>query len=834
MEYLLEQSRELQKKLQNKFFTIREMNFRFMKNSIKTCLVFLVLSCLVICSFGQTDIKGRIKDQKQNLSFATVSLLGSDSALIITIVTDSAGEFIFPSVLSGQYLITASMIGYSKYMSQSVSVNGNNIELPDIILEKTAASLSEVRVKAAKPLYEQKIDRLIINVQSSITSAGNTVLEVLQKSPGVVVNRQNNSIAMNGKSGVRVMINGKIQQLPLDVVFQMLDGVNASNVEKIELITTPPAKYDAEGNAGIIHIVMKQNADFGTNGSFGITAGFKWAPALGGNFGITHRDKHIACFLDYSILKDHNLHEFDINRRSTGNGFIKTVNDNSRRENITTQQNFNAGIEWKLNNNTLLNAVLTGYRRNWDMNAIANDINRIAVDSTVITKLKIHESNIWQSATGSIGLQTKINAKNQIGLSLDYLYYHNNNPSFYDNTSFYQQINFHDVSKIDLRKTTPIRFLVANADYQFNYSALFTMEAGIKTVTSTLKNNVFVQQWKNNVWATDSFFTSYSNLSEQISAAYVSAKWQPACEWQIIMGMRYEYTRTSIGTPTQKNIVNRKYGYLFPTLFIKRDFSPEKDIQFSYTKRINRPTYNDIAPFVFFWGPNTFSAGNTTLLPAISNTIKAGYHAKKWIISLQLSHSKNEISFLQPEMDSTSNNLVYRSQNLKYLNTVGTTNSYSFKIVPWWVVRTNMTAQYQVTQTAHFKNNTRQRLYGLNITIINSLQLPKDFSIEISGMYQSKLLIGISEYLPVWLLNAGIQKKIGEKGTVRLAMDDILYSNYWKIRTYVPENNLDTHFTYDFHNQFVRLTYSRNFGNNKLKYVKLKSGSEEERRRINN
>ena len=173
------------------------------------------------------------------------------------------------------------------------------------------------------------------------------------------------------------------------------------------------------------------------------------------------------------------------------------------------------------------------------------------------------------------------------------------------------------------------------------------------------------------------------------------------------------------------------------------------------------------APFVFFWGPNTFSAGNTSLYPSISDAIKAGYHLKQWIVSLQFSHTKNEIAFLQPEKDSQSDNVIYRSQNLKYLNTVALTSAYSFKIAYWWKVQSNITAQYQVAQTSHQQVNTKLSLYGLNINIVNSIRLPKDFSIEISGMYQSKLLSGISEYLPVGSLNAGIQKKFGEKGTLK-------------------------------------------------------------------
>jgi hypothetical protein len=519
-------------------------------------------------------------------------------------------------------------------------------------------------------------------------------------------------------------------------------------------------------------------------------------------------------------------------KESFQNGFKQTVNDHSHRENITTQQNLNGGIEWKITKNSLLNFSFTGYRRNWDMNALANDVNRAAIDSTVITNMNIHESNIWQSATAGIGLQTKLDQQTDLNLSVDYLYYHNDNPSQYNNNLFFEQGNINKDSKIDLKKTTPIRFIIANADYKHVYSPLFLIEAGVKGVTSSLNNNVLTRTLENNVWVTDPVFTSYSNLSEQVGAAYVSTKWNPGREWQINSGLRYEYTHTSIGTPAQKDLVNRKYGNLFPNLSIKKDLDSKKDLEFSYSKRITRPTYNDIAPFVFFWGPTTFSAGNTTLLPAISDAIKMGYHVKRWIISLQFSHSKNEIGFFQPEADSASN-LIYRSQNLKYLNSLGLVNSLSFNVAPWWEVQTNLTAQYLIAQTQHLQNNTRIHNYGVNINVINSLKLPKNFAIEICGMYQSKTLWGISEFLAVGSLNAGIQKKLG-KGILRFSIDDIFNTNNWKLKTNLPGDNLNSFFDYNFHTRYARLTYTRSFGNNKLQSVKLKSGAEEEKARVAN
>ena len=330
----------------------------------------------------------------------------------------------------------------------------------------------------------------------------------------------------------------------------------------------------------------------------------------------------------------------------------------------------------------------------------------------------------------------------------------------------------------------------------------------------------------------DPAFTSYSNLTEQVGAAYASVKWHAAKQLQVNGGLRYEYSHTSLGTPAQKDLIDRKYKYLFPGFSIKKDFDKSRDIEVSYSRRITRPTYNDIAPFVFFWGPNAFSAGNTGLLPAISNTLKAGYHIKRWILSFQFSHTKNEIDFFNAETDSQSN-LIYRSQNLKYLNTLGLTNSWSFNVASWWEVQTNVTAQYQFLKTSALPTNVSLNSYGLNVNVSNSLRLPKDFSVELLGIYQSTTLSGTAKYLPAGTLNVGIQKKL-KKGALKLAMDDILYTNNWRIKTYVPQDNLDEYFKYDFHTQFVRLVYTRSFGNNKVSSLKLKSASDEERARIIN
>jgi len=799
----------------------------------KVKLFILALLCPVLNGQAQLTIKGKIADQQQVLPFATVLLQAKDSAVVKGVMTESTGVFVFENIAPGQYFLSASTVGYVKFHTPLMTVD-KNVVIPDIILEESATALDEVSVTADKPLFEHQADRLVVNVASSITSSGNTLLEVLQKSPGVVVNRQSNSIAINGKTGVRMMINDKVVQMPADAVMQLLEGMSASNVEKIELITAPPAKYDAEGNGGIIHIVMKNKEALGTNGSFGLTMGYRGAETLGANFAINHRAKKTAWFLDYSWLRDHNWHTMAMARTSVGDGFPMTVNDRSDRENWTTQQNLNAGFEWKPTTHSVLSLGITAYRRNWELTAVAFDDQHLSADSMRNTKTNITETNIWQSATVGLTYQTRINPKSDLNVSVDYLYYHNDNPSAYDNGVVDEHGNIHETSRIALGKATPIHFLIGKADYRYTPSSAWTIEAGIKGVTSGLDNDVVVRRWQGgDEWLVDPFFSSYATLSENVSAAYVSTTWQPEKRWLVTGGLRYEYTHTHISTMAEQDVINRKYGYFFPTLFVKKDLDVEKDIQFSYSRRITRPTFNDMAPYVFFWGPNTFSGGNTSLLPAVADAVKVGFHAKQWIVSLQYTHSRREINSYQPEVDTASNTMTYRAQNLDYLNTIGLTNSYSLNITRWWEAQSTVTVQYQMAQAGHVQHDVREHLVGVNLNLVSIIKLPNDFAIEISGSYQSTMLSGIAVYLPQGSLNAGVQKKLGENGTLSLAMDDILYTSYWRIKSDSPENHVNSYFKYDFHNQYVRLTYKRNLGSRKITGAKLKSGSDEERRRVN-
>lgn len=796
-----------------------------------TLSVAVALFLLPVWSYGQVVVRGSVADNAAAIPGANVMLLSADSSLVKGVVTDSTGRFSFQGVHVGKYQMAVSMIGYARYNSPTFYVSDKNVVLPSIILIEEAQQLNEVEVKVMRDPLIIAPGRLVINLENSATSSGNTILEVLQKSPGIVVDRQSNTIRINGRSGASVTINGKTVQLTPDALIQMLDGMSSAGILRVEMITSPGASSDAEGSGGVINLIMKEQSEIGTSVTVGLVAGASWAETLGGNFNFVRKTQNMTAIADYAISRRHNLHVAEMSESSTEDGFIRGSGSYSHRENVTLQQNLRAGVEWNLERTTLTLGV-TAYRRDWNLNAVTNELSHAAPDSTTTADIGIVERNLWQSFTLSADVQRRIREKGELTVGLNYLYYHNHNPSHYRIASFFQEGNTSEDSEIDLQKATPIRFVVGRVDYSYSASPLLRIEAGVKSVSSRLDNDVSVQRGVNEAWVPDPNFTSSSVLHESIGAAYLSMKWSNVKGFDLTTGLRYEFTATDISSPVKGDEVIRKYGYFFPSFSARRSLGPEKDFQLSYGRRIVRPGYNDIAPFVFFWGVRSFSAGNTRLYPAVVDALAFSYHLKQWNLSLHYSISENEIASIQPERDDQFN-VIYRSQNLEYLKTIGITNSYTQNVFPRWTLQANVTAQYQIAESSHLPVNFRKELPGMNVILMNRIMLPKDFSIEVSATYQSALMSGISEYKPIGSLNAGIQKSFGRRGILQLAMDDILYTNYWKISTDARGNDLKSAFIYDWHNQYVRLTYTRSLGKKVGRVTQKDSGAEEERRRVN-
>lgn len=789
----------------------------------------------------QAQISAVVFDEKDlPLAFANVLLLkASDTSLVKGSITENNGLFRIDDVNDGTYLLEISVIGFQTYRSIVFDVKNQKPtkDLGKLVLKEDIALLKTVDVVAKKPLFEQKIDRMLINVENSITAAGATALEILERSPGVVVNRQNNAITMTGKEGVIVMMNGKINRMPISAVVQLLAGMPSNNIKRIELITTPPANFDAEGNAGFINIVLKQSNDLGLNGSYTLTGGFGKGSVLAGGINFNYRKKSFNIYGDYSFNRKSQESTLILDREVQLQGeTIRTLVEMVRNPSTQRNHNFRLGVDLDLTKKTILGALISGYDNQYSQLGITQSTeSRNGITDTLLN-IRVNETNHWQHLAGNLNLQHNFRDGESLSFDVDYLNYYNNQPANYytsyldgSNKFLFQEESFSS-------KLTPINVGVSSVNYSKRFSEALKMDLGVKGTVSRFDNDVTAAMIKNGIQENDPSLTAKYRLEESIFAAFSSFDVKLDDKTSMKLGLRYEYTNSNLGTKERANIVDRHYGRLFPSFYLARTFNENHSANISYGRRITRPTFNDLAPFVFFVDPNTFLSGNAALQPSLSNSLKLDYRFKSTLISLLYSVEDSTISLFQPRVITGTKKVLYAAQNMKNRKSAALVFALPITMTKWWTMQNNLIGTWQEVNT-YFENNLVQiHNQNLQLVWINSFTLPKAFSAEMVGVYQTKALSGAAVILPYRVLNVGIQKKFKDNhGTLRFGIDDVLNSAKVRFETNLPEYNVVSTGVLDFSQRTFKLSYSRNFGNRQLKGNRQRTtGAEEERRRVNN
>ena len=789
---------------------------------------------------AQNSISGKIinSDSKPVPNTNILLLNPVDSALIKGIITNNTGMFAFQNIVDGKYLISCSYIGFETiYLSEiNVSAKNSPVDIGTITLKSEMVNLKTVTLVSKKPLFEQKMDRMVVNVKNSITSVGGTVLDVLQKSPGVMVNKQGGTISMNGKNGVMIMINGRINYMPPEAIVHMLNGMSANNVEKIELITTPPAKYDAGGNAGYINIVLLDNPDIGFNGSYSVTMAAFFGTTPSANFNFNYRTKKANLYGSYSFLRTSKTITPIIEnyRKVIYQGNIIETNSTSNRDPVRLTHNIRIGYDYQLDKKTTLGLLTSAYSNKWTMDAINNIHKQVNNSPDSGIKVNNDEINLWKHWMGNINLQHNMSSGEEITFNADYLYYDDNNPNNYYNQFYDSNNQLLGSENTRSTKKTIINILPIQLDYKNKLNANADLETGFKVVTSKFTNDVRVENFIQSAWKSDSNFTARYFLKENISAAYASVKITSGEKNNIKAGLRYEYTSSNLHTETQKNIVDKKYGKLFPAFSISHKLNDANSVNFSYNRRINRPAFTDLAPFTIFLDPYTFITGNSALQPSIADAVKADYVFKKMIFSLGYTSESNSIAAFQTEVDVSGNKQYITSKNLKSTKTINASLSLSWTITDWWVSQLNVNTLWQKIDADYKQKPLTITNFNYNISGFQSFTLPKRFAMELSGFYQSSGLFGSSLARAYGVLNAGIQKKFTRNNSsLKFGVDDIFSTLKFRWTFNLPEENFYTNSRIQISRRIFKLTYSQSFGNKALKDKRTRiTASEEERLRV--
>ena len=815
---------------------------------MKTLPVIVVLFFLMHNVMGQ--ISGRLTTAGgQPIPFANILVLKSvDSSLVKAALSDEKGAYSI-DIGPGHYILRFSSVGYQTWDSPLMDLSDSSLQkdLGTRIMKEDPKQMGEVVVRAEKPLFQQQAGGMVVNVESSILTKGSSALEVLERSPGVIIDRQNNGISLNGKNGIMVMLNGKLLRMSIDQVVAMLNGMSADNIEKIELLTTPPAKYDAQGSAGLINIVLKKSKKKGTSGTIALTGGYGWREKATGNISLDHNTGKVDIYGSYTYLRDRSFtdwHSIGTNNMPLlgGENYTDILS-----ETRSTANNHNAilGLEAKPDP-----SLTVGGNVNYSNTHVAIHTNNTAFyhvlpDSDYTLNAAINGMNHWNNWISSVYAEKKLRDGQQINVDLDYLYYTNSNPS--DAHSAYLDENGNPAGSNDTlfspfqRSTanTTIRVGVAKVDYSRPLGQKVKMEAGIKGTYTRDMSSSRISSLVNGSLVTRPETSNDIRMKESIGAGYLSFTGQLDATTSLVVGARYEYSRTRMVDPIKgQEVVDRKLGSIFPNLFFSKKFNERSEIIFSYTKRISRPSYNDLASFVVYTSPNSVESGNPFLKPTITNNLKVGYNYRNYAFSVLLSRDDHPIAGYQLSVSPDGDLIDLRPENLVYQNNITFQTNLPFKINSWWNMNYSFAGGWRQFKLDFTEQPAEKTYFGYSANFSQSFRLPKEFMLEVSGWYNGPAYNGTKKADGFGALNAGVKKELkNNAGTLQLTVQDIfrtvnITSRYGTLTKEAFDVKSHVVFTAESGKaQIIKLTYSRSFGGGNMKRQR-DNGSQDERERV--
>jgi len=795
-------------------------------------VIFLLTLCLT--SIAQNILTGRVVDSDElPIPFANVIIMSqSDSTLIKGGISDDEGVFNIPYSHSGELHASIQYMGYQDYQMPIIKQNGT-INLGQIKLEQNNIAIHEVVVKSKIPLFEHKVDRTVVNVQSSITNAGNTALNVLSKSPGVNISRMNGQISLQGKGGVLVMINEKEVRMESSDLINLLEGMPAANIKDIELISTPPAKYDAQGIAGIININMLESNTDGFKGRASAFGGMAKDPKYGGAFN-AHLNK--GKFRTYANLSaDVNIRQPHIKLNSNSQyGDEAIISDMvSHRDTKTGLYSGELGISYDLTDHTEAGLSYNIYNRDFTMDAVSNTTSQSTIKGENSQKVFSNEVNNMVRMMYNAYINHRFSSQVKLSLDYDYINFRRDNPTSY-NTINNEGSSHETRTKAKSEAETPLDIHVGTADFELKLNDHLKLESGIKYSHSAFENKVRVSELEHDEYVNDPAYTRIYNMNEKVMATYASADWKINPKLSAKAGVRYEHYQLDMTTSDNKTMLNNKQGDFFPSLYANYSINENKGLNASYAKRIQRPGFLQLAPYFYFFNSNTLVTGNPRLTPSYSHQFRLNYNYKQFNIGVEYSDTDDPIYTWQPNKNTERQTIILAPiQGIK-------SSLYSiFVYVPWeitqrWTSNYYLLACYRDQQTQVMNQPWSKKSNNLNLSMSHTYELSHNWLFELNLWHNTAYYEGAIKIKTLSSLDLGLQHKFKNGSSIALNISDVYgASNVWHLQNNNPEQGIAYNFKWEAPSPVVRLNLSIPLGNNKLEVKKKrKSAANDELKRL--
>lgn len=796
-----------------------------MKNSI---LLLLALLCHTY-SFGQQyELKGKVINQnKSAVEFVISSLLNHQKNLIAQATTDSLGVFSI-KIEKGNYQLVLEQFG-TEYLNKEIAMN-NNIDLGIITIHESV-QLDGVTLKSRKKMIEQKVDRLVFNVENSVTATGGTALDALKATPTVRV--QNEAISIVGKGEILVMIDDRLQRMPQEDLAAFLKSIPSDNIKSIEVITTPPAKYSAEGNSGLINIKLKTakanswNANIGTSYTQKTYAGgnvnglFTYNhDRLSVQANVSKGKQKLLTTSESSIFYTNETWKQEVQNKSTSDALSAGLGlDYKLTDKWTTGFKYLGSFTDKASSN---NPFTTRYNNANGLpdSYIASNVN--ATNTPKMNTVNFHNAFVLDSL-----------GKN-ISIDLDYFDYNKKDYRFFKGNEFDNQNNtiadsFFSSTNSNRNK---IKNYSANIDVTLPYDWA-NITFGAKTFYNVTDNNLVVYDNETGTPVLNTNQSNVFNYKEYNQALYFSGSKKLNDKWETQLGLRVEATQTKGYSENLNQTNTNNYIQFFPTAYVTYVPNESNTFSLNYSRRIRRPDFDYLNPFVIKTSPYFYSEGNPYLKPSLIDNFEFSFiRNQKWVSSVyfsQVSDFGQELSIIDPSTNIT------RSTPLNYANTqqIGFSTSYNFSKWSWWNSFTGLNLNYQnVKSKTDFiasVNGYNGYIYSNNDFTLNrnkTLFMGLNYGLQLPGRYQI-FNISTLNILDISVKLLTLKKNL----SITIIGEDLL--NAQKPLIAYNSNGIRNNIKSYSDTRGFRISLSYKFGNQSIQSKQRNFGNEDERNRAN-
>jgi hypothetical protein len=803
---------------------------------MKAFFTFLILACSIHAT-ADPVVKGKLTDTKgASLPFAAILLKNTtDSALYKGEITNENGDFNFENVKAGEYFLQVQLTEFSK-MNIPLSVNDNSgeIDLGTISVTESSQELKTVTIAAEKPFIERQVDKTVVNVENSIVHAGSSIMEVMEKLPGVIVDQDGN-IKLKGKQGVIIMIDGKPSAMSGQDLANMLKGMPSSNIQKIEIITNPSAKYDAAGNAGIINIVMKRNRMEGFNGSASASYGQGRYAKYSGSLSLNYKKDWYSLFFNYSYSNRKGFNNLMLNRKFYEGDTLNTVFDTDNYIIFPFETHApRLGADLYLNKKTTLSllgsGVVNSFNPSADNHTDILDGSGNRVSSYDFTN-QSHDN--WYNYSFNTQLKHTFDTTGQeISVDLDYARYWNTTDQLFTTTTKDANDSITATDYLIGEQDGNLDLYSVKADYSKPFGEKAKFEAGLKSsYVSSDKDMGFFNLLNDNV-VFDSARSSHFLYAENINAAYLNFS-KEFTKFSMQLGLRTEHTGAKGKQVLNSQTFTRNYLQVFPTVFLDYKLNEKHGINLSLGRRIDRPGYEQMNPFKRLIDATTYSEGNPYLLPQLTYNSELTYSYDNMLfVTAGYSLTTDNITDVLIQ-DAGTRTTVQTVVNLNEFNYYSLNVSFSKRLAKWWTTNTSVLTYYGIYTGTINSFNIDQGTPSVYISANNSFSIVDGLSAELSFNYNHKNLYGVTTMKTNYNLTAGIQKSILKKrGTVTVNMSDILWTAYPSGVT--DFGNVNETWKSKRDTRVLNISLSYKFGHGKAAKMRKNTGADDEKSRISN